>query len=789
MSEFLNLREFSDLDGLKMDILDDFDKDSRFPVRFIFLNSYSELYEIVKFLSIKAKTFDIGALLKHNKNNDGWFFEEDLMDMIENIEETSVIYPVSEYLRFIEKSILSGMIFPALAGIENKEPNWNLKIYIPLVGLWNQFKLFWRDYYRRDEWVSMWKSTAPNKNLDLYQVCFDLKIENPNLRFIKNSKEWFGLWKEGDVENVISISKKLANKIENCYSYNVVTPEIINTPKDYISKILNLNINFEYNDYEKEFWNQLLIELNTNKYDSFYDFYSNKFNINNINNTNLIEFLDKYLNRSDSYEKWILKNLFVGSLNFKDSYLACCFNSIQNFDNSYLARKVYLNIFTLENSDNYLKERLVLLKKLNEFGLSFPEDEFEEYFKMISNHSNHSQFKHLTMHTNVEKYKILEFIRSMGFNAIFSDLKVIYPDLYYYLDWNLTFDNDVPDWVIEYFKEYNKSKVLDSKSPKIEELLNDKNSPDEFYAWYIDFKKNNNDEFYKNHLIWVDGLGLEWLPLLNYYLNKFCRINSKKISFKTIYSVELPSSTDFNKYDCDEKIEDLDRFIHKDHYSYPKSLFEEMNHIKDIAFKISKNTHRTISIVSDHGFSFLCTKKFGHNKNYKFESPDKEHEGRYVPITDSISISNSNEDYLVHGLSEKFIVALKHTTLNKFPSREVHGGATPEEVLVPYIIIEPEDDFEEYEILPLINEINVILDKELPIRINPKPDLLPIAICNNEKLEIFEKDNQYFIQLNSNIPKGNQLFIFKIDDVEVSEFEVKINKGGMMEENYDGLFG
>lgn len=788
MSEFKKIFECSDLDSLKEKLEQDFDENARYPVRFIFLNSYHELNEIVKFLSAKLDNFDISSLLQPYGNEDGWFLDTTLINKIENIQNISVVYPVSEYFRFLDRDTLLYSVFPALSQIENNESKWKFKIYIPLVGLWDQFKLFWREYYKNKEDYVHWKLNAVEElNLNLYQICFDFESINSNFKHVKNSKEWLELWKEPNIQKVISSSERLSRNIENCFSYNVVIPEIINNPKDYLSKILFFDVNFEYDDSEIDFWKEFLIELNENSYSSFDNFCSIKFNINDIENSSLTEFLDKYLRTSRDYEKWILKNLFMSSIKFNNSYLKHCLNSIRTFDNSYLARKVYLNIFELENSTMYLEERRILLKKLHKFSLTFPEYEFEEYFEKINDLPINLQFKYLTMYTDTEKHKILEFIKLLDFNFIFVDLKAIFPDLYYYLDWNLTFDHSIPEWIVEYFKEYNKSKVLNLKSEKLDYLLNEKNSSsDNFYEWYLPFL-NNNVESSQHHMIWVDALGVEWLPLLNYYLNKFCKINSKKIKYKTINSVELPSATEFNRYDC-EKIEKLDNYIHNNHYSYPMSLLEEIEIIKSIAFEISTKSYRKISIVSDHGFSFLCTKDFGLNKDYKFE--DSEHEGRYVQLNSDMAISGAGEDYIVHGISEKYIIASKHTTLNKFPSHEVHGGATPEEVLVPYIIIEPDNNVEiEYNILPLVNEINVTFDKELPIDIRPKPELSAIAICNNEKYELFEKDNKYFIQLDSNIKKGNQLFIIKIDDVEVSEFEVKINKGGMMEEDYDGLFG
>ena len=155
----------------------------------------------------------------------------------------------------------------------------------------------------------------------------------------------------------------------------------------------------------------------------------------------------------------------------------------------------------------------------------------------------------------------------------------------------------------------------------------------------------------------------------------------------------------------------------------------------------------------------------------------------------------TNEDYMstksgssIHE-DEKYIVPLRHISLFNTPSHEVHGGATPEEVLVPYIVLENnENSIVDYEIASSVSEINVSMESKLLITVSPEPTSLPLAICNNEALPIFKEDNNFVIQLNSQMSKGKQKIIIKIDDEEVGELEININKGGMAEESYDDLF-
>lgn len=784
------IHKFFEIDELKKaiesDLVDFNISATRFPIRFIFLNSHDELKEIVDLLIGDAKKIELSSFLL---SENSWFSVDQILNEIDKINETSVIVPLSEYIRFLDDEEFK-MILKALALIENK----NFKLYIPLVGLWERFDdQFWKSFDRTDHWAPIWKLETPNKQIKIFQINFKFNedINTNDIKLVSTTKQWFELWKNDDVTEVISLLKPLSIYFPNSLPDLTFVQEIIDTPKEYLLKIFDMNISIEYSEDEKEYWDKLLIDVsNLNKKNiSLKDIFTEKFFISDISVLNCEDFLNYYLNNiNNRYNQWLIKNIFIESRKYKNTYLAHCFKSMKKISNNNLARKIFLEIFKLDYNEDFLSERRNLLSYLNKFDLSFAESELPNEFKNIEQYTYKQQLNYLTASTPAEKSKIIEIVHKNGLTNIMADLKVIFPDLYHYLDWNLTLSSDIQPWILDYFKEYNLSKVLNFKSEKINSFLSEKNNPDNFYDWYFD--TNNSYVDSNNYVIWIDALGAEWLPLLIYYLNMFGKNNNKHVTFKSISSVNLPSATEFNKIDADKKIANLDEYIHKNHYNYPQSLLDEMENIKKIAKSIVKIDSPKVSIVSDHGFSFLCTKEFGGYKKYAFEG--SKHEGRYM-IWENDDVAN--EDYmstksgsLVHE-EEKYIVSLNHISLFNTPSHEVHGGATPEEVLVPYIVLENnENSIVDYEITSLISEINVSMESRLPITISPEPTSLPLAICNNELLPILKEENQFIIQLNSQLNKGLQKIIIKIDDEEVEELEITINKGGMAEESYDDLF-
>lgn len=602
------------------------------------------------------------------------------------------------------------------------------------------------------------------------------------MELVSDSKEWFELWKKDNITNIISLTKQLSLFFNNSLPDQSFYQTLINNPKEYLSEILGIDIDVDYKKEELEYWNDLLLNLSkeNEKYNNFIDYFNDRFNIKNAREMNEYEFVELYHKSNNSYDKWIIKNFFLDSKIYKDTYLYECFEALDILDNKNLSKKIFLKIFDKEEvEDSYLEERRNLLNLLSKQHPFVFNNEFENKYKNIENLNYKVQLKYLTNNTPVEKQKIISIIQENGVENTKNYIKNIYPELYYYLDWNITLSN-VDSWITDYFKEYNESKVLNSKSSKLTQLLDEKNHPDEIHNWRYNVKPNSKikNDVGEYH-VWIDGLGAEWLPLLTNLLNEYGKKYGKYVSYKNINSVNLPSATKFNKVDCDYKNSNLDKYIHDNHYRYPNSLIEEIEIIKKIAMDIVSLDYSKISITSDHGFSFLSNSKFGCSKKYNFENA--EHGGRYV-LSDKKG--NDNEDY-VYVKTENddfdgiYAVASKHTSLNNTPSYEVHGGATPEEVLIPQIIIENDENKIDYSVSTELSKINISKDSKLPIKITPIPSTLPIAIFNDEKLDIDKNNDEYYINLDSKMNSGKQSIIIKINDKIIGEITIEIEKGGM----------
>ena len=760
--------------------------DCRYPVRFIFLNSFEELKDVVNHLSsFDTEMVDLGDILS---NENSWFTPTQLINIVKNLSKNAIVFPISEYLRFMDTDDFYTTI-KSLTEIE--KTNLNIRIYIPLVGLEERFeKEFWNNFFRKEEWAPIWKLESFSKKICIFQINFDLPdkdIPLDNFYRISNSKEWFNLWKNDDLISIISFSKSLNYFYKNCLPDQTFELEVINNQKEYLEKILNINIPIEFNENDKNNWNNLIKDVFkfNKKGITIKEIVLKIFNIGKIENLTTRDFVNYFFNTNNQYHHWLLK-IFILSLDkYKSTYLYKCFENLKTLDNENFAETLWMEIFNLsENVKDHdiFYERKILIKFLfNNYQISPNENKLKNKLDNIKLYQFKTQLKYLTNITLTEKRFIFEIIKNIDIKEYLSELIAVYPELYYYLDWNLIKpEMGIDDNIIDYFEHYNFSKVIHTKSKKIEDFINNQNKDKStFSKWFFSIPKQKIEK--NSNCIWVDGIGAEWFPLIIHLINKYGKEKGKIVTKKIITRVNLPTITQCNKNNF-EKIEDFDNYVHKQKaYNYPNTLIQEIEIVKKIVKTIANEYYEKVFIISDHGFSYLCLKDFGNYKRLNFSNA--KHEGRYMWIDEE---KYSDDDYYITWNTDdgdckdkKSIVALKHVSLNNTPPREVHGGATPEEILVPYILIETDKDKIQYEVEPL--EFNVsISNPKIEFKISPLPLNIP-EIFIDDKLLILtydRKNNNYMLNLTG-LKVGKHSILLKIG---INLFNLKLDiKGGFKE--------
>ena len=537
-----------------------------------------------------------------------------------------------------------------------------------------------------------------------------------------------------------------------------------------------MNIQYDYIEHEKDYWAKLLnlYEQNhTNASLSFVQLLLFHYNVNDFKSLKAGNLLLLYL-ESEKFEKWLIK-LFVCSKSVSNEYMKKIISECYEYNNLEIITKLYFNILDVKSEiEENILQRNYLIETIYMKYESIIKEFINRFLEKVSSYEGNDSIKYLSGHTLEEQKYIINSVREFDEKErkLIIEKKLI--SIKKYLDWSFIknlYNISSEKWIFEYFERYNETKFNNKSSDEYEGMFNRLNeNSDSFFKWYFSIKELPQIE--DGFVVQVDALGLEWLPYIIYIINKYGKEYNKEITSVSIHRSNLPTITKNNKIENAKYIQDLDLLLHDTKgYKFPDTFIKQLKLVREIVTKILKIPESKIYLTADHGATCHCLKQFGRIKKYNFEN--NEHEGRY--IQDSLNLTD-NESFIK---TNNCYIGLKHDSLNSLPRREVHGGATPEEVLVPLVIIE---NFEKEIIyqFELLNKIIHYNNKKIKIKIHPITKTLPIILINSKIFSPTIQDGFFVFDVSALPPKiytgkcriSNQEFDFS--------FEIS---GGMKEED------
>ena len=279
-------------------------------------------------------------------------------------------------------------------------------------------------------------------------------------------------------------------------------------------------------------------------------------------------------------------------------------------------------------------------------------------------------------------------------------LRETFPELSAYLSHDLeVFQSDIGAYMSRY-----KAYKLENTLPIDEELyFSGANASSYDYRYSILSKYEDDDTI----ILWVDALGIEWLPLLYWSIVEHC---DGIITNVAIVQATLPTETEFNAqwermpmpY---KKLNKLDKLAHKgviDEPDYYACIEEQMAFVAGIGNQVSSflKDYRRVVITGDHGTSRLAA-RFFHCR----EGVDVPRDftvcshGRYCKLPRNATLSLPNVEIVKSADGERYALFSNydHFKQSGFAAGaddenavygEIHGGAAPEEMLIPVIAIE-----------------------------------------------------------------------------------------------------
>lgn len=368
---------------------------------------------------------------------------------------------------------------------------------------------------------------------------------------------------------------------------------------------------------------------------------------------------------------------------------------------------------------------------------------------------------YLTDLTQLEKEKILEYLVEYGDEDNYAKtkdiLKHIFPDVYNYLNpfnyAKLPEGDDSNGLFKNYFQQYTYQKLINKLFPSFLEIVEDQ-AKKRLYNRYLSTRDAllrpliNQQNF---QVFFLDALGVEFL---NFIEEECSKLNLK--CHTAVCRSNLPTLTKYNtefKAFFPNRLKDIKKLDEIKHepilsYSYEKKdssiyLLRELQIIREVLEEI-KNTlnhdeYEKVYLISDHGASRLAVIA---NKEPKWEmTAQGEHAGRCCPSTQgdvAPEAAIQDNGYWCLANYDRFKGGRKATT-------EIHGGATLEEIVVPFIEIEL---FDKTDLKVILNEQKItfnIKDKNAYITLYTTKKLNHVSVKVNGKPYSAEtEDHQNF---------------------------------------------
>ncbi len=351
-------------------------------------------------------------------------------------------------------------------------------------------------------------------------------------------------------------------------------------------------------------------------------------------------------------------------------------------------------------SDQWIEQRKAAMEALN--FASFD----DTYFSLMDNLPlAETKLQLLTYQTHEEKAYAVKVISGLLRNgaepaAVADMISSDYPALAVYMKKNTGCDETVD----EYMTWYRKNKLINRYPGEYPVNINF----DRFDARYKLMHKMKGKDCVS---FWIDGFGMEYAPLFLYELKTRGIVpDSEKIA-----TALLPTETEYN-HQWDEtdpmtvKWDRLDSCSHKgmpDDKSYYSCIVYQLSVFAEAAKKVEEllDKHDYVVITGDHGSSRFAALAFHDASVISVTAPNKStirSFGRFceldaksvdmlpLPDTSKITAKVGGGTFLVMNTYQHFAVGgnvAGGNTDEYDVVGETHGGNTPEERLVPVIIV------------------------------------------------------------------------------------------------------
>ena len=800
--------EFRDFEDLKAFVLEDKESTgmdvstrNRYPIRFVLFDNFRDCSLFVDFIQseMQAVVYSVDKWIDP-EYPDLMITHTELADRIkQHVKQMGcsdcVIAPFSELARFYdnnEKKTFDALL-KTIKAIEASADaaNAHQRVYIPIVGLEGKMETF-----AKDSQSTIWRLRTDSHDLNYRLIItnnstFGVQGLEQHYTVVHNVQQWLNVWKDANKQvtpNIICTSRSIfANACfaqpDNAFMF---------VPCEDAYEFLTKGLQLQFGGLQKEIsdgnnWDTLAERIDLTGGFSFSKYVRKELSFSDLDYKYFIKLWFEF---PEHYYRWLLTRYW--QLLMKGEGYICRIlsktTSLTGFD---FIEQMALDMTEISME---MEERSFCLKEAVKNHVVMREAVQTTVAKRLeaiaAKYNATSALKYFTGISDKEKELAIAWIGKGAIDA--SQVKYFYPDLYYYLSEPLGVAGKVPTWVAAYMKEYKTAKIANVYTPAVkQQILTLNQSEVTFDAWYQSFSttrtllqgRGDIEVFY-----WIDGLGVEWIPLIKEIIREK---NSQNIYLNDIKIARtiLPTRTSDNKADLQkllpegrtlEKAGDLDKLAHDSSNCWPTTIIKEVDLVRSIIEDIlMRYNGKKVAIVSDHGLTYLSQLCDG--LGLAGVTPD--HHGRIATKEKGGWTTDENYMRLEDG---KTVCALKHTSLcNKVPKGQgIHGGCTPEEVLVPVFIISSSVIDAEWDAAILTTELNGA-NPTVQFRITNAPTVeIPVVEYNDNRYALHHVSGDIY-QSDPLVVDENSNDIFLVIGSVMRQYKVSVSTGA----TEDDLFG
>lgn len=780
---------------------------NRYPIRFVLFDNFADFNQFIVNRSAGIYKHSIDTMLDSNNPDEFLSYTElskEIRAFTKKIPTNDfIICPFSEMARFYDNS--DHKEFDSLVTTIRSQQapedaqQSHIRLYIPIVGM--QGKM---DKFMKDNSTYVWEYKSETDSGTYLLVITDGTTYNVSgleekYTVVRNLYEWLRLWEKGeDVhKTIICSSKNIFANAHFAQPDNAFTYLECKNAYQFLTRGLKLDFGLttEPSEEEMPFWEELAKNIDITDF-NFDEFVRERLDTYTLKNG--IDFIKSWFDCDTDFDRWLL-SLYFKKVSKGHGYIYDALSQCAVLSMSELFSNIATLIFDKANKEAYLQERRQAMIIAADKGVKITDlaaNKLSAKLSAIAASPESGGFylavKLLTPLTDAELQLCIEWVVQDKIHR--NEIKAIFPQLYYYLEpLSLNSLDNSTQWISSYFDAYRHSKLADCINTKVTDIITEKNADTaSFRGWLDNFKTvrtvlHNRKDI--DVIYWIDGLGVDWIPFIRYIISKYSKEN---IYLNEIYiaTAELPTTTSVNKCKLQSlltegqqlpKIGDVDSFAHSSK-SYPQYIIEEMRLVEQaICNVLNQFNGKKIAFVSDHGITYLSQLVDG----LKIGGIKSDHEGRLATYTSPI-VDDNKYIKLDDGQT---ICSLTHHSLAEKVNKGhgAHGGCTPEEVLIPVIIVSSQKNATTYSASIVSDEI----DGTMPIVSFVIKGLssidIPTLVYNGVTYHLTSKCNNTYESERLNLVDTATKVTVCINDTPLSTFSIKVSTGAKEIDLFDGF--